>query len=453
MTARIPAAALVAAVQLALVCSAAAAPTTAPANIKVSGITTTQMSVTWDAPTEPGVSSAEAGAYHVIRTPTSVRSDRTAQTLTSAAFAHLACGTAYRIVVSFNDGTGRSPDGETTATTAPCTKPAPAAPTGLGAEPLAANSIRFSWSSATDVGATHMAHETTGPLLRESMPRRADPGTSAIADALVCGQSYTFSIWWINDEGRASDPASTSATTLGCSTVDTQRPGPSDLKITRVDLNGFSVEFDPRPTDVNGYRISASGRDVNVSAYSGTFFVGNTFAYTEVPPVCGETYTISVQWVFADGGISLPTSVNGSLPACVAPKPAVPAPPPLPAIVPDTTPPVITLGTRRLRVNKKGVIALPLTCGPREDHCSGTLTLMRGKAPKRLRTPSVVGKISFRIGAGRSRAFKIKLRRPALAALRKARRLSLVLVIAGRDDSGNRVVRRVQVRALAPTRS
>lgn len=427
---------------------AQAAPTLAPANVKVSGVTQTHMTVSWDAPTEAGVTAASARAYQSPVAPNSYSSKTSNQTLTSADIDSLACGTSYRVVTNFYDGQGRSPDGTITATTAPCTKPAPLPPSNVSASPQSAGAINFSWDAGADPSIVHMAHKLTGPLAGVSNPALEAPDHSVGVDRLVCGESYVLSVWWVNDEGRPSDVASVTANTLDCSTLGPPQPGPSMVKITRAELRSYTVEFDPMRSDVIGYRISAAGPGVSASRYSNTFFVNSdTFAGIDFTASCGETYTISVQWVFSDGGISQPSTASAPAPACPV------APPPLPDPTPvarDTVPPVVTVAKTRLRVNRRGAVAVGLACMAGEDHCTGTLTLRAGGNGRGVRLPGVCGHASFRIAGGRARTITIVLRRSALAALRKAGSARFVLAIAAQDDSANKAKKSVTLRLTAP---
>jgi hypothetical protein len=267
--------------------------------------------------------------------------------------------------------------------------------------------------------------------------------TSTDLDRLVCGENYTFKIGWVNDEGGLSPLSSVDAKTSDCSTLGAPRPGPVMVKITRAELRGYTVEFDPKRDDAIGYRLSATGPNVNASSYESTFFAGgDTFRSLDFTATCAETYSVSVQWVFDDGGVSQPTSASAPAPAC----PAVEAPP-APIDTGDTIPPKVSVAKRTLTVNKKGALAIVLACGAGEDHCTGTLTVRDKKT-------RVCGKATFRISGGASRTVTVRLRRRALAALAKARSAHFVLAISAQDDSANKASRTIALRvlALAPKR-
>jgi hypothetical protein len=306
-----------------------------------------------------------------------------------------------------------------------------------------------SWDDSADPAAAGIAYSLVGPLAASSVKPlfKHSYTTTLDLERLVCGETYTLNVGWVNDEGGLSPLSSAEMKTLDCSTLGAPRPGPAGVKITQAHLTQFVVEFDPKPSDVIGYRLSASGPNADASAFDNTFFAsGDTFRGIKFAATCGETYTISVQWVFTDGGISQPTSASGPAPACPE---EIPAPP---VVAGDTLPPVVKVAKKRFQVNKKGALVISLSCGSGEAHCSGTLTLRAGKNGKHVRLPAVCGHASFRVAGGSSRTITIALRRSALAALKKARSAQFVLAIAAQDDSANKAASKVSLRVLAAAR-
>jgi hypothetical protein len=435
----------VVATALALLASAAEAhamPATMPMNVHVTATTATSFSLAWDPPTEAGV----VGAHIVADSASSpYRIDlksADAATLTSGDIGGLTCGTGYDLAVNWSDGTSLGPQTTIRGTTSDCTKPTAPAPSGLTGSALNAGSIRFSWEDSAGPVAGDVAYALTGPLYPIARRLvRTSHRTSIDLGRLVCGETYTFKVGWVNDEGALSPTSSVDARTSDCSTLGPARPGPAMVKITRADLLGYTVEFDPKRDDAIGYRLSATGPSVNASSYESTFFVaGDTFRAINFSATCGETYTVAVQWVFDDGGVSQPTSASAPAPAC--PVSFDPAGTPSPAQQRDTMPPKVTIAKRRLQLNKKGAIMLTLACKTGEGHCSGTVTLRDSKQ-------RTCGKATFHIAGGAARTLAIKLRRRALAALKKSRSAPFSLAIAARDDSAKRSTRTVALRILA----
>ena len=434
---------------IALAGSAQAAPTTAPANVHVTTTTATQLSLAWDAPSEGGITSAVLRASARRSTYEFDFRSTTSASLTSGDIGSLTCGTTYDVTIAWSDGASAGPRASLQAATSPCTKPTAAAPSGVTAAAVDAGSIRFTWDDSADSAAFATAYSVVGPLQSDTIPPflKTARTTTLDAERLVCGETYTFNVGWVNDEGGLSPLSQIPAKTEDCSTLGAPRPGPTAVQITSPSLTGYTLKWQGKPSDIIGYRMSAVGPNVDTSRYSDTLYASDeTYGRIPFTAACGETYTVSISWVYSDGGISLPTSASGPAPACPPPPKEIAAPP----IVTDTTAPVVTVAKKRLRVNKKGALTFSLACGAGEKHCSGTLTLRAGKNGKRIRLPAVCGKGSFRIAGGANRTLTIRLRRSVLVALKKAGSVRLVLVIAARDDSGNEASSTVPVRALAP---
>ena len=338
---------------------------------------------------------------------------------------------------------GAAPTAPLTASTAACTKPAPSAPANLNATATATNAIQFTWDATADPSVTNMAYTLTGPLVLSRLPRPKGPGTSVAPQRLVCGESYRFDVWWIDDEGRPSDVATTTAQPLACPAPDTAGPAPTGLHVTGAGSRGFTLAWDASPASVLGARVSSGTPGVTALEWR----VGNTpSAILNLPVLCGQTYDLRVAWVYASGAISPPASVAGDIGPCSTP-PSEPALPPQPNV--DSTPPSITVKRTRLRPNKRGVIVITVRCGSSEERCSGKLTLRAGPNSKRIRLKGVLGRGRFDMQGGAADDVRIVLGRRVRSALAKARTLRLTLAINATDAAGNHTRKNVTMRLRA----
>jgi hypothetical protein len=97
--------------------------------------------------------------------------------------------------------------------------------------------------------------------------------------------------------------------------------------------------------------------------------------------------------------------------------------------------------SRKLKVDRKGRVAVRVNCaGDAGAVCRGTVKLMRGKTS--------YGSKKFAVKAGKTATVKVKLRKKAKAALRKAGKKAVksTVVITGADSSGRRINVRQAVR-------
>jgi hypothetical protein len=420
-----------------LASSAQAAPTTAPGNLHVTGVTATHIMLAWDPPSDAGVTGASATAEpRPAATPPYLPGPAASLTLTSADLQHLVCGTTYTLSVNFYDGSGPGPVSSTVATTSQCTKPGPAPPANLMATPDAASVIHVDWDPPADPAVVNEIYRISGPLYRDDIPALTDPATTYDLSPLVCGQAYTFSIAWVNDEGLPSPFASTTARTADCSALGPPGAAPVGFHVTSTRAAGFVLAWAASATKVVGYRLAAP--EANAETYvRGTATAGSLFFRT----VCGHTYTLTLSWIYPDGRVSEPATTTGSTNGC----PPAAAPPPT-----DTTPPVMTVRSKLLEVNAKRAFRVNLGCDSSEATCSGTLRLEPGKNGRRVRLPRVCARGVFDEIGGQRDTIRMVLTKRVFAKLVKARRLRFRLTIAATDLLGNSATSVVPIQLLAP---
>lgn len=93
------------------------------------------------------------------------------------------------------------------------------------------------------------------------------------------------------------------------------------------------------------------------------------------------------------------------------------------------------------RVNRRGRLAIRLTCPADEQSCTGSLVIrLAGKKKTRL------GSATFTVAGGRVIALKVKLTRKGRALLRKRHRLRAVLTLTAADAASNTQTQKKTIR-------
>lgn len=280
---------------------AAAAPSEAIKNLHVTGTTPSTISLEWDPPaishpyTKLWIEGlAASGPFGIPN-------------VTAYTTGGLVCGSAYTVGAAWwdIDSEPAAPSATVAASTAPCIRPTPAAPSGLKATPSDTD-IVFSWEPQqfAEVAVVSL----TGPGVA-GLGGSFRGATSYDPRTVVCGESVTFTVYWIDDEGLRSPDATITASALACSPPDTE--GPSGLRVTSADWHSLTLAWDPwvgpgvffpRTTRTGGAPFRYLRRsDVSESLRS---------------LACGTDYPFTVQWVFSDGTVSAPSSLVGRTRVC-----------------------------------------------------------------------------------------------------------------------------------------
>ena len=123
-------------------------------------------------------------------------------------------------------------------------------------------------------------------------------------------------------------------------------------------------------------------------------------------------------------------------------------PPPAGGAVVDSTAPV--MGLSGGRVSRRGVVTVFITCPSGEKTCVGSFTLRTVKAPGVRR--QTLGRGGFAATGGQRVAKRVKLKRAALALLRRRGRLATRLSTVTVDAAGNRASASRRLRLRAPRR-
>jgi hypothetical protein len=163
------------------------------------------------------------------------------------------------------------------------------------------------------------------------------------------------------------------------------------------------------------------------------------------PAICGEALPQG------PGGVDQRGQPRPSGPACdigsfelkQAPPPLLPVPPLSPLPPPDTSV-TVSIAGKRLRLNRRRLVVVRLTCprAERSPPCRGRLILrtrarvrFRGKQRRRI----VLARARFAIAAGRTARLRLRIARPKARLVRRNRKARRVLAIAHVSDAaGNR---------------
>ena len=451
MSRRIPLLAALATLVLAgggLVSSAHSIPLEAPQNVQVVEATVTTITLAWDAPStaypdvEVFVSGPEPGG--TTRAHSTWVGDVTETVVTG-----LVCGSDYVVNVAFSDGAYTFPGPYTTvqASTAPCTKPAPDPPTGLQLTSLGANKLAYAWD-LPPAGIVAVHRSVVGPGRR--VGGGIAPTNSYTTPILVCEETYTFSLFFVNDEGLSSPTLQRTQQTGNCLDLGDRPPAPANFKksATRDSLL-FEWSRSLPQASIWLTRITFSAEGTT------TYHDGAVTRYDMPRASCSTDYGLNVAFVDVDGRVS--ESAAGDVrtldcpvpPAAAAPEQAVLG------VQQKSTPkaakkkPVIAL-SRRVRVNKFRLGRLRLRCRTTRPRCAGQLKLARAKKKvRRTALPVSFGKKRYRAG---TKTIKLHVRLPkkAFRALKRLKKVTVFATVTARDRAGDTSRKRVRVTLLAP---
>ena len=447
--------------------SALAVPTETPANLHVTGVTTTTFTVAWDAP-----STAYVDTFVTLQGPSptgglygnAIGGGWWPGPVTEQTASGLVCGSTYTMTVAFSDGppaTGdptstAGPAGSITVTTADCTKPQPPQPTGLEVTFVEANALYFEWDAPADPDVTGVSLLLSGAGRNGAATYGAervfyDSWTNS-SHPLVCEETYTFSLVWTNDEGRSSPTASVTETTASCDELGPPGPAPTGLTLTAPGRTSLAFAWDPAPEPSAVWltrTVISAGAYSDVRYSSRALTTGRRSGLT-----CATSYSFSVQWVYLDGSRSIPSSLDATTTACptVMSPPAVVQPPPAPIAAPpppDKTPPQIVVTSRRVVVSAKRVATITLRC-IRDTSCRGELRLVPAKRKiGGRRLPASFGTARFVI-AGAPTRVRVVVPKRAFAMLRKLRAVDVIAKATARDAAGNAGSLSTRVKLVAP---
>lgn len=279
-------------------------PPTRPDILSATGVSTTQIDLTWSPSTDP-----ETGVSEYVVYREGVEIVRTAATGYSDVGLSPSTTYTYRVTAVNGDGYESSPSGPRNASTLDPVPPPP--PTGLGATPVSASRIDLSWTAAA-------ADDLIGYRVYRDGSPIADLGlvTSYEDSGLQGYTTYTYTVTALDDEGLESDPSESAAARTLDGTPPTVPTGLSaqSAGTTTITLT-WNASTDPE-SGVALYRIFRDGVEVGSTAQTSFEDAGlapaTTYGY-RVSAENGEGLEsgLSTQASATTGDASPPTTPTG----------------------------------------------------------------------------------------------------------------------------------------------
>jgi chitodextrinase len=231
MSARRAAIASVAAVAVFTMCVAPASagvdrkPPSKPTNVRVTAMTTTTISIAWDAARDN--SGKLSYLMHLWR---DAREPVVPQTQTTFTWTELRPGAEYYLAVIAVDAAGNKTYSDLLIVRTPRDTIAPTAPTGLQVDRVSESQVALSWNAATDESAvaSYAVFTSTGQIVAWA------PGTSRTVIGLAPNKTYTFHVK-ARDWGGNVSPASSTVTASTLPSNDTTPPSAPTLDVSAVD--------------------------------------------------------------------------------------------------------------------------------------------------------------------------------------------------------------------------
>jgi endoglucanase len=191
-----------------------------PAGVTASGLSSSQINVSWNAVAAPAGCSV---AYNVYESETAgftpSSSNQVASGLTASVYSAtgLAAGTTYYFVVAAVDAAGPSGNSSpVNATTQANTGGSPAPPSNLSAAAISASQINLTWTASSTSGVTYNVYRSQSSGFMPSSNTRIATGvngTSYSSSALAAASAYYFLVTAVNANGESGASNQAAATT------------------------------------------------------------------------------------------------------------------------------------------------------------------------------------------------------------------------------------------------
>lgn len=268
-------------------------PPTAPGNLRTTSITSTQVSLAWDASQDESLA-----GYRIYRNSTLL----TTTTQTSFTNTGLSGSTTYQYRVDAYDSAGNSTSSSTLSATTlqSADTSAPTAPGNLRSTSVTSTSVALAWNASTDnVGVTGYR------VYRGTTLIATTPALSYTFSALSSNTTYQFRVDAVDAAGNATPSNTLNVTTLQA--VDTSAPTvPGNFRFTSIGSTSVTMAWNASTDNVGvtGYRV-----------YRGTTLVTTTtsLSYTASGLTSGATYQFHVDAIDAAGNTASSATLSVTL--------------------------------------------------------------------------------------------------------------------------------------------
>lgn len=300
-----------------------------PTNLSATSISSSQINLSWDAPSDTG-GSAITG-YSIERSTDSgstwnALDANTGSSSTAYSDTGLTPSTSYMYRVSAINSVGTSSPSNTASATTFAAATIPQPPTNLTANAISSSEIDLSWTAPSDDGGAAI----TGYMIERSQDagstwstissNTGSASTTYSDTGLTSSTSYTYRVSAINSVGTSSPSNIASATT----SVSTSIPQPpTGLTASAVSSSTINLSWDAPGNDggsaIIGYKIERATMggtwSVIVPNTGGTT---TTYSNTGLLPLLTYTYRVSA---INSVGTSLPSNTASATTHLVGPVP------------------------------------------------------------------------------------------------------------------------------------
>ena len=281
-------------------------PPAIPKNLASSAQTTTSITLTWDASTDP-VYSASSLTYSVYRGSqllTTTPAGTTTYTDTG-----LSPGTTYSYTV-----TASNPSGDTSNASAAFTQAtknlncaAPAAPSSFTATATATTSVSLSWKAVAATGSCTIAHYV---LERDGITLSQLTGLSFTDTGVSASTTYTYTVLAVAVDNTPGNTSTAQATTPPAQQPDPGPTAPANLVATALNGTQINLTWTASTDSVTGikqYNVLRNGTQVGTVTPN-----GNSLSFGDSGLSSSTTYSYQVVAVSGGGKTTGSASVQAT---------------------------------------------------------------------------------------------------------------------------------------------
>jgi fibronectin type 3 domain-containing protein len=283
-------------------------PPTAPTNLVATGVSSTQVNLTWTASTD----NVGVTGYRVERCTgvacTTFAQIGTTTTATAYSDTTVTVATPYSYRVRATDAAANLSPYSNTASTIPPDTAAPTPPTGLAATAVSPTEIDLSWTASTDnVGVTqYVVQRCSGSGCSSFVAIGTTAGTTSFQDKSVAANTpYTYKVAAKDGAGNVSAFSNVSSATTPTAADTTPPTAPTNLTATGISSTQINLAWTASTDNVGvtGYRVErCTGAGCSSFAQIGSTTTATT--YSDTTAVVATSYSYRVRATDAAGNLS-----------------------------------------------------------------------------------------------------------------------------------------------------